>query len=144
MRCIIQNCRDDRDACGLCAKHVDRLRTTGSLVLPITASASRPVRHGLSNTSEYNTYHMMKQRCYNPKHTYFRNYGGRGIKVCKEWRESFETFLRDMGPKPDPSYTLDRIDNDGDYEPTNCKWSDWQEQMENKRTTPDRHRYRRS
>lgn len=75
----------------------------------------------------------MKQRCYNPKCSQFKNYGGRGIKVCDRWLESFQNFVDDMGLKPE-GLSIDRINNDGDYEPGNCRWATSTEQRNNQRT----------
>lgn len=75
----------------------------------------------------------MKRRCNTASSVQFANYGGRGIKVCDRWANSFETFLADMGQKPDPSYSLDRINNDGNYEPANCRWASIQRQARNRR-----------
>ena len=74
----------------------------------------------------------MRRRCENPNSTNYKNYGARGIKVCDRW-QSFENFLADMGEKPDPALTLDRTNNEGDYEPDNCRWATRKEQRANKR-----------
>ena len=76
----------------------------------------------------------MKDRCYNQNNPAYHNYGGRGIKVCDRWLHSFGNFLDDMGKRPDSSYSLDRIDNNGDYEPDNCRWTTSEEQGRNQRT----------
>lgn len=78
----------------------------------------------------------MKQRCFNPRAEGYENYGGRGITVDPSWL-SFETFNRDMGSRPDKSYSLDRINNNGNYEPANCIWSDRIQQNRNKRVNPN-------
>jgi hypothetical protein len=75
----------------------------------------------------------MKQRCYAPSHVSYPHYGGRGIRVCERWLKSFKNFLADMGPKPGHEYSLDRIDNDGNYEPGNVRWATRIEQCRNKR-----------
>ena len=71
-------------------------------------------------------------RCENPKNPNYRNYGRRGIKVCRRWYE-FKDFLKDMGPRPSPKHSIDRINNDGNYEPKNCRWGTRSEQMLNRR-----------
>ena len=86
----------------------------------------------------YDTWATMKKRCSNPNHISYKNYGGRGIKVCERWLgvEGFKNFLADMGERPE-GYTLDRKDNDKDYTPENCKWSSRKEQLFNRRMRSD-------
>lgn len=88
--------------------------------------------HGLSRTPTHNTWVNMIQRCTNPNHTFFAEYGGRGISVCARWRDSFAAFLADMGERPEGT-TLDRIDNNGHYEPQNCRWATPTTQVRNSR-----------
>ena len=89
--------------------------------------------HKMTNTPEYRTWCKMKARCYSPRDKRFGNYGGRGITVCDRWLNSFQNFYDDMGPKP-AHYSLERIDNDGNYEPQNCKWIPMAEQAKNRTT----------
>jgi hypothetical protein len=83
--------------------------------------------------SEYNSWAGMKQRCYYEKHIGFKHYGARGIKVCDRWLDSYENFLIDMGRKPGPEYSIDRINVNGNYEPSNCRWATNKEQIKNQR-----------
>lgn len=89
--------------------------------------------HGLYKTPEYRIWNGMRDRCTNPKTTGYENYGGRGIKVCERWN-SFTNFLQDMG-KRTPGMTLDRIDNNGNYEPSNCAWVTPKQNSNNRRNS---------
>lgn len=90
------------------------------------------ITHGKINTPEYGVWGSMKSRCLNNKHNAFNNYGGRGITVCKRWLK-FENFIIDMGKRPSNKHTIERINNNGNYEPKNCKWSTYVENIRNRR-----------
>lgn len=101
-------------------------------VRPDLAERNRQrAKHGMTGTFTFKTWDSMRQRCRNPDNKDFANYGGRGISVCDRWNE-FQTFLADMGERPS-GMTLDRIDVNGNYEPSNCRWATPKAQSRNKR-----------
>ena len=89
-------------------------------------------RHGNSYHPLYQTYMGMLKRCHHNDSRHYKNYGGKGVHVCARWRESFDDFLYDMGPKPSADCTIDRINNDRGYEPDNCRWADKTTQSRNR------------
>ena len=111
-----------------------RTRSCGCLRLRTT--------HGGYSTRAWLSWHMMRQRCQIPSNPDYPNYGGRGITVCDRW-DKFENFFADMGERPE-GLTLDRINNDGNYEPTNCRWATLSEQRLNQRDRPRTSRATRS
>jgi len=105
--------------------------------LRLEAATKSTTTHGMSGkdtrTKEYRCWANMKTRCYNSHIIQYQDYGGRGIKVCDHWRNSFENFFKDMGKAPSSNHSIERIDNDSNYQPGNCKWVTDQEQANNKR-----------
>lgn len=113
-------------------------KSCGCLLLDTRGTHS--VTHGEARQKvrsvEYNTWGRMNSRCHDPGHPRYSDYGGRGISVCDRWRDSFENFLADMGRRPSAQHSLDRYpDNDGNYEPDNCRWATTVQQSLNRRTT---------
>jgi hypothetical protein len=130
---ITWECRCD---CG----GVNRNPTTRSLQVGRTTSCGCVARarigalrrkHGMTATPEFASWSRLLRRCYSETNNRYARYGGRGIRVCDEWRGSFEAFLGDMGPRPSSAHSVERINNDGNYEPGNCRWATRLEQMQN-------------
>ena len=137
-------CRCDCNAEKIIARNSllhGRSKSCGCLRKEVTAKHMREIGrrtiHGAARnnemTGEYRSWRAMKCRTTNPNDPYYKIYGGRGITVCERWINSFAVFLQDMGPKPSPEHTLDRINNDGNYEPGNVRWATRKEQNANKR-----------
>ena len=121
-------------SCG-CANR-EAAASRGKVVAPILGAQNRTHGHTTRHVSTptYASWSDAKKRCYSPQNKRFADYGGRGIKMCERWRDSFEAFLADMGEKPHGK-TLDRFPNkDGDYEPANCRWATATEQAQNQRS----------
>lgn len=127
--CSIEGCKSPASARGWCKAHYSRWRRNGD---PLVRQPNAMKTHGMWGTRTHHSWHSMISRCINPRETGYKHYGGRGITVCDRWRYSFDNFLADMGERPEGK-TLDRIDNEGNYEPGNCRWATWSEQQSNKR-----------
>lgn len=121
---------------------VDSLRSghaksCGCYSSQLTGERKPAITHGLSYSKIYSTWWNMHTRCYNPKFNEYEHYGGRGIIVCNQWHRDnpngLDNFLRDMGHPPSLKHSIDRIDNDENYTPLNCRWATAKEQMQNRR-----------
>jgi|688.fasta_scaffold368304_2 hypothetical protein len=115
-------------------------RSCGCLVIP---PKNTKITHGKTRTIEYNSWKAMKRRCYDINHKSYNHYGGRGIIVCDRWLEldgnGCSNFILDMGLRPSSKYSLDRIDVNGNYEPSNCRWATPKQQANNKRQKQPSH-----
>lgn len=102
--------------------------------LKIDQLTQRNTKHGKARSSEYNLWTRIKRVCTRPQSNRYVYYGARDIKMCERWHQSFQDFLSDIGQRPTPRHSLDRINNNGDYEPKNVRWATCQEQMLNTRS----------
>lgn len=130
-RCVC-NCKDKTEV----------VKTTGDLVSGNTRScgcfrkentSAMFKKHGLESSPEYGTWLDIKKRCYNRNYKQYPDYGGRGILMSDEWKNDFQAFYRDMGPRPSPEHSIDRKDNELGYSKSNCRWATYLEQANNKR-----------
>lgn len=130
--CKVMNCNKIVNCKSFCKAHYERFIKGKSMKTPIRSR----YQHGLSKVHPlYTTWQTMRQRCANPKHPRYKDWGGRGIKVCKRW-DNFANFLEDMGERPE-GMTLDRIDNNKGYSPENCRWATSSDQKFNSRIRID-------
>lgn len=140
--CKEPNCSTLKRSKGLCGKHYMRLRRNGdpSVLIGRKGSANGRWKGGVSSHELTDIYHELIRRCTSPSHTRYSDYGGRGISVHPEWVEDFWVFVRDVGERPKGKtkggrayWQLDRINNDGNYEPGNVRWATPEQQANNKR-----------
>lgn len=115
--CIVEGCHSKVQGHGYCPKHYTRLRRYGS----IDRVNPHPTKHGFARSSIYLAWQSIKFRCLNPNSRSYYQYGGRGIKICQRWRDSFQAFYDDVGPKPSPDYSIDRVNTNLHYSCGKCE-----------------------
>lgn len=130
MHCNTEDCSETAKRRGMCNPHYMKWWYENK-----RESKKSIPRHGLDTTApEYRAWVEMKRRCYDTKRPKYMDYGGRGITVCDRWLNSYPNFLEDMRERPSVNHSLNRLDNNGDYSPSNCVWSTDKEQSNNRRT----------
>lgn len=127
--CSVIGCCENVKTRGWCKRHYTHWRRHGSPDNYVSE------RHGMTGSPEYKSWQKMKERCLNPKSNRFEYYGGKGVTICKEWKNSFMAFYKDMGHKPNLWSQIDRRKTSGNYEPGNCRWTTAAENSQNRTST---------